>query len=67
MIAWLESKDSKATYEWLSEDCLYGQFCKETGASWGDRFDELHYYPVAYPEPRTFGAALERARKFESN
>jgi hypothetical protein len=31
LVAWLEAKNQKESYNWDSENCLYGQYCDETG------------------------------------
>lgn len=76
LIAWLEKRDPKATYRYedCEGGCLYGQYMAAMGFPWLEAcgksnntaigaFESQVYYDVASEKPRTFGAALERARK----
>lgn len=71
LIAWLETMPADMTYDWHSceGECLIGLYLRAAGfephcASRYLRFQnmEIRYF-VAATEPRTFGAALSRARK----
>ena len=61
LVAWLETKNPAEAYEWLSADCLYGIYGRETGKEFNN---PVHYYDISLPKPHTFGAALERARQY---
>lgn len=74
LIAWLETKDPAARYQWARCDgtCLIHQYLTSIGAELTDgTHDDCNYfraqggYPsgIAVKSPRTFGAALERARE----
>lgn len=76
LIAWLETKDPATKYQWSACDgtCLIDQYLTSIGAAIGDgdpgdpAYD--NYFAaqgggptlIALGAPRTFGAALERAR-----
>lgn len=78
LIAWLEKKQTKGGYDFgnCSGYCLFGQFTAAHGIPWSRaigtevvdfgvhalEFKKLVYSKVAGPTPRTFGAALKRAR-----
>ncbi len=75
LIAWLETKDPAEEYDFYDMDggCLVGQYAAAMGCP--DIWHELHdgnnslddpltFCQVGGGYPRTFGAALERARGF---
>lgn len=78
LIAWLETMPAKRKYDYMNCEggCLYGLYMASHGIGWKesgasdpgrapperDRFCLLVYRDVAEPSPRTFGAALARAR-----
>lgn len=71
LIAWLEKQPAAGEYNFLncSGGCLYGLymqshgFLQESYLKQAKDFRLLVFEYVAMPEPWTFGAALERARK----
>jgi hypothetical protein len=68
LIAWLETQDPTTEYCWIdAHHCLYGQYCRAHGHEYVDvyeRFSEqiIPTGEISFPHPRTFGAALSRAR-----
>ncbi len=76
-IAWLESHDPTETYNFLKNDgyCLMGQYMATKGIRWGEsRYDPTtekvfnsryeNAVWVLSDNPQTFGAALQRTKKF---
>lgn len=79
VVAWLEKMPPANRYDYRRCDghCLYGQYMAFHGFAWGEsgacgpvRGDDTRtqfcievYENVAQPQPWTFGAALDRARK----
>jgi hypothetical protein len=61
LVSWLETKDPSTAYEWLSGGCVYGAYIEEKGVEFTN---PPHYGEISMPAPHTYGAALERARKF---
>lgn len=70
LIAWLQKQNPNAHYDYcIPQECLIGQWLKSSGIAecglkshqvqrlFGGRGDD-----IVIPHPRTFGAALERAR-----
>lgn len=68
VIAWLETQPDNTPYNWncTKGGCLIGLYAAATGIAFFDchnaLFDSGELY-FACEEPRTFGAALDRARK----
>jgi hypothetical protein len=75
LIAWLEKQPATKRYDWENCDggCLIGLYGQAHGISWdamqrvddgGDSpYSKLTPGGIAFRYPRTFGAALKRARK----
>jgi len=66
LITWLETMPADDFYDWHNcrGGCLYGQYAAAHGLAWTDASKfRAAVYSIAYQEPWTFGAALERARK----
>lgn len=76
LIAWLERQPAASTYDYhdCNGECLYGQYAASVGLSWKEAIDDSTdsfrtgvYRHVAAASPRTFGAALRRARKYAAS
>ncbi len=68
-IAWLETQDPERPYSyWPCPTCAIGQYLRAIGTDEADARVAVVYYDwnrkIAGPLPHTFGAALDRARKF---
>lgn len=65
-ISWLEQQDPAAKYwYWLSGVCPIGQYMESLGLRYRDLYFHLTFRWDAFitgPKPRTYGAALIRAR-----
>jgi hypothetical protein len=70
-VAWLENQPPEKTYNWLDcrGACLISQYMTANGIEWYDEGLLLYsshvpeeFKTVAVRHPRTFGAALHRAR-----
>jgi hypothetical protein len=59
---WLASKPAGEGYEWLSEECAWGQYCMEHyGVAQGEPTAELQLLNrKARETPHTWGALYER-------
>ncbi len=81
LIAWLETKDANASYDWYSiSGCLICQYLDHIGVKFSsvgannyvtaDYLDRIsiprHFPAAACPSPHTFGDALERARAYKA-
>lgn len=76
LIAWLETKPKDGTYNFYNcnGECLLGQYMTACGVKhqFGDgQYAELAEVTnwgtgIAFEQPNTFGAALERARALQS-
>lgn len=69
LIAWLETQDSAREYEWANCEgfCLLSQYLTAMGKHPATDYKHLDVEmrcEVACALPYTFGAALDRARKF---
>ena len=67
-ISWLETQDPTRPYSyWPCATCAIGQYLRATGKSEADAGVADVYFDwnqdIAGPQPHTFGAALDRARK----
>lgn len=76
LIAWLEKQNPRKGYNYddCKGGCLYGQYMASHGIRWDESgamegnqsprgaFCSMVYATVASAGPRTFGAALKRAR-----
>jgi hypothetical protein len=74
LIAWLETQDPAASYVWFTSchRCLLGQYMTAQGLT--PRQCSENYGPLgretcslAFAKPRTYGAALARARALQTN
>lgn len=79
IIAWLETKNQSEKYEFMdcNGKCLFGQYMTHHGIPWdlvkyrkfsfkpidGKPHWQLHHI-ASWPEDRTFGGALKRAKLF---
>lgn len=75
IIAWLETKPARESYCYTNpRACAAAQYKQSLGATGDDVIVKLSYripadapgiwlWNIVAPEPQTFGAALERARK----
>jgi len=72
LIDWLETQPAAGRYDWpRTRKCLLGRWFLSMGMDGptADRLCQaysltLPYLHIAHSEPWTFGAALERARKY---
>jgi hypothetical protein len=79
LIAWLETKDPQKSYDYASTHrCMCAQYYKAKGywlvVMWRTMFYHglfdsttlpKHFNEIAECTPRTFGAALKRARQYQ--
>jgi hypothetical protein len=67
-IGWLREQHGDKTYDWSDgEHCLMAQYLEATGqqeTEFSMIRDWSWYMDVTLPRPHTFGAALQRAKKF---
>lgn len=69
-IAWLEQQDPQAQYKWAScDECAIAQYFRSLGFKLHERngvHRTIETTQAAITRPHTFGAALDRARKFNA-
>lgn len=71
-LGWLQMQPSEKEYEWIDCDvCLFGQYFAAHGRRYSDLTEEEWELfvdavgSIAIFHPRTFGAALKRARAYQ--
>lgn len=68
-IRWLEQQPADGTYVYMSCHCAIGEYLEAHGSSYSEKlkggWQKMTDWNrrVTAPMPRTYGAALERARK----
>jgi hypothetical protein len=75
-VAWLERQKAEARYQYMPcSTCAIGQYLTSIGTSYSEQCDGTRDYQylcewnhmITAPGVQTFGAALERARKYAAS